>query len=275
MASIQNVMQIKNHKLLNVDFKPSPNTGGPIAPDSIVIHYTGGSSASSAISWFENPDSRVSAHIVIARDGTITQMVPFNVKAWHAGPSAYGGRSGFNNFSIGIELDNAGILTRRENGFMAAFGRSYPAGEVVKLKHRNEAFERYWHTYTEQQIEQTETLCRLLIQTYNIKLIVGHEEIAPGRKTDPGPAFPLDKLREKILLSDRDVDEGIPMAKSGTVAVDKLNFRTQPGKDSELVSRPLTRGTEVRIIDSRGEWFQVEVSLSGWVHGRYIKTKIQ
>jgi N-acetylmuramoyl-L-alanine amidase len=80
-------------------------------PDTIVIHYTAGSSAESAVNWLANPTSKVSAHIVIDRSGKIYQIIPFNKVAWHAGKSEYGGRNGFNSFSIGIELC-AGTLSR-------------------------------------------------------------------------------------------------------------------------------------------------------------------
>ena len=76
-------MKIQNHCLARDDgqgasFLASPHTGGVIAPSLLVLHYTAGSSAASTVAWFRNPQSRVSAHRVIGRDGSVTQLMPFN-----------------------------------------------------------------------------------------------------------------------------------------------------------------------------------------------------
>ena len=73
------------------------------------MHYTAGASAESSIDWLTNPDARASAHVLIARDGGITQLVPFDRRAWHAGRSRWKDRTGLNGWSFGIELDNAVI----------------------------------------------------------------------------------------------------------------------------------------------------------------------
>ena len=82
-------MKIRNHRLFKEDgkqvpFVTSPNIGGVIQPRFLIIHYTAASSAAGTISWFQNRTSKVSAHLVIARDGSITQMVAFNRLAQHA-----------------------------------------------------------------------------------------------------------------------------------------------------------------------------------------------
>lgn len=107
-------MRVRNHRLVdevhNIDFIASSNIGGRIEPRYLVIHYTAGTSAVGCIDWFSNPSSKASAHLVIARDGAITQMGPFNRLAQHAGKSEWGNPDGLNRHSIGIELDNAGQL---------------------------------------------------------------------------------------------------------------------------------------------------------------------
>ena len=75
-------------------------------------------------------DTSVSAHLVIARSGQILQLLPFNVKAWHAGYSSLEGRQNVNNFSIGIELDNAGPLHRRGQGWFTWFNKQIMPDEV-------------------------------------------------------------------------------------------------------------------------------------------------
>jgi AmpD protein len=106
---------------------------------------------------------RVSAHAVIRRRGDITQYVPFAMRAWHAGQSQYQGRSGCNDFSIGIELEGTDETP-----------------------------------YTDAQYESLTALVKALLFTYptlSAGRIAGHSDIAPGRKTDPGPAFDWPRWR--------------------------------------------------------------------------------
>ena len=109
---------------------------------------------------------RVSAHLLITRDGAITQYVPFRCKAWHAGKSVFSGRENCNDFSIGIELEGSD----------------------------HEAF-------TAVQYEQLVRVTRWLQERYpliTLERIVGHSDIAPGRKTDPGPCFDWTHYRECV-----------------------------------------------------------------------------
>src|SRR5437868_7138213 len=98
-------MEIVNNLLqgTNVRFIQTPNTSGAFSnglPDTIIIHYTAGSSAESSVKTLTTPSAKASAHMVIGRDGSITQLAPFNIVTWHAGESAYGTRSGFNKYAI-------------------------------------------------------------------------------------------------------------------------------------------------------------------------------
>ncbi|HET9207941.1 MAG TPA: N-acetylmuramoyl-L-alanine amidase, partial [Burkholderiaceae bacterium] len=86
---------------------PSPNFGERL-PAFVVIHYTGADSASSAVRMLSRPESQVSAHYLVSRDGTIVQLVDERARAWHAGESKWGALSDLNSASIGIELDNDG-----------------------------------------------------------------------------------------------------------------------------------------------------------------------
>jgi N-acetylmuramoyl-L-alanine amidase len=257
-----------------VAFSASPNIGSEFKspPDTIILHYTAGGSPESAIATFKNPLSKASAHIIIGRNGSITQMVPFNTVAWHAGASQYSGRTGFNNFSIGIEIDNAGLLEKRGEKYVSWFGKAYPENEVVYAVHRNEFSSRYWHTYTEVQFELIEKICYLLIEKYPVKLILGHEEVSPGRKVDPGPAFPLDKIRMRLLGSKRDDDgaENI-VGQELTVMVDALNIRSLPDINSEKIAKPLSKNQKVKIIEKKDGWAKVSTGITGWVAERYLK----
>lgn len=103
---------------------------------------------------------QVSAHFFIRRDGETIQFVPCEKRAWHAGESCWQGRSRCNDFSIGIELEGSDTMP-----------------------------------FTDTQYEALAVLTRALQKTYPITDIVGHSDIAPARKTDPGPCFDWDRYR--------------------------------------------------------------------------------
>ena len=256
--------------------KTFKEAGGTL--DTLIIHYTAGSSAESSAKYLCRDDIKASAHIVIGRQGEIYQVVPFNKVSWHAGKSKYGGRVGYNKYSIGIELDNAGVLTKTGNEYQAWFGKKYLENEVMRATHRNEGDPRYWHIYTEKQLEVNEFVVTLLLEKYpKIKTILGHEEIAPGRKQDPGPAFPLDRFRKNLLAQDRDLDDESEVAaklpKSGTVLSSKLNIREGAGASFDKISKPLKGGQEVQILDEENGWYKVKTEMEGWVSKGFIDTK--
>ena len=85
-----------------VEFYPSPNIGGDITPRFLVIHYTAGAvDARGTAQYFQKPEAKTSAHLMLDKDGTLIQGVEFHKKAWHAGKSSYAGVDSFNNHSIG------------------------------------------------------------------------------------------------------------------------------------------------------------------------------
>jgi N-acetylmuramoyl-L-alanine amidase len=134
-------MKIANHRLVHDDgtpyaFRDTPNKGGVITPRWLVMHYTAGGSASESIGWLANPDAKASAHVVIAKDGTVTQMVDFNRRAWHAGESTWKGVDGLNGHSIGIELDGFGFLGNAGPGKWKFRSTSIPDSEVVVATHK-------------------------------------------------------------------------------------------------------------------------------------------
>lgn len=274
-------MEIKDNILQgdNIKFIKSPNTAGvfkPGAMDTVIIHFTAGSTAESAIRTLCDDKvaakKRTSAHIVIGQQGEITQLVPFNTVAWHAGDSQYQGRSGFNQYSIGIEIDNPGELTKSGDKYISWFNKVYPESEVVYLTHRNQSTPKYWHTFTEKQIEAVFAICAALDLTYPIKYILGHEEISPLRKTDPGPAFPLEKLRDRILNSRQDdgVEENVMTL--GKVKTDLLNIRLNPDKTAEMIAKPLKKGQNVTILEEKNGWLKVTTEITGWVAKDFVES---
>ncbi len=268
-------MEIKNHILSGANVKkmvPSPNHSGEFEkgyPDTVIMHYTAGP-YNKSLKTLTNPRVKASAHVIIDRDGTITQLVPFNLIAWHAGRSYYKGRSGFNKFSIGIEMVNAGWLTKSGNLYRSWYGETFNPSEVIEAVHRNQTRPKFWQVYTPEQIDAAYDLVQLLIDTYGIKSILGHEEIAPKRKQDPGPAFPLDKFRERLLGTHRNEDGAEELPSTGRIIANKLNIRAVPNTRGAMVALPLKKGTKVTILDEHQGWYKVSVRVVGWVFGKYV-----
>lgn len=269
-------MEIVDHILKGENVKKpvwSKNHSGNFEaslPDTVIVHYTAGPYKPS-LNTLTNPKVKASAHVIVDRDGSITQLVPFDKIAWHAGSSSYKGRIGFNKYSLGIEIVNSGPLTKSGNLYRAWFGAAYNPTDVIEAIHRNESTAKYWHIYTEEQIQTVTELCRLFIDQYDVKHILGHEEIAPGRKMDPGPAFPLDRLRNQLLTGDRAVEDSNELPENGRVVASKLNIRETPNENGAKVAMPLKKGAKVKIIDSANGWYKVSTEVEGWVFGKYIE----
>ncbi|MGH7466149.1 MAG: N-acetylmuramoyl-L-alanine amidase, partial [Longimicrobiales bacterium] len=235
------------------DFRPTPNRGGALQAEYLVMHYTAGRSLEESVDWLARKESKASAHVVIGRDGTIVQQVPFDTVAWHAGASSWDGRTGMNRWSIGIELDNAGRLMRHGSGWRAWFGGFYEDEDVIVATHKNESVLSGWHTYTPAQLEAALTLAALLVDRYNLRDVLGHDDISPGRKSDPGPAFPMDSFRSRIF--GRREDE-LPEYR----AMAALNIRTGPGtRHATLPGSPLRAGTRMHVLRAQDSWRLVDV----------------
>jgi N-acetylmuramoyl-L-alanine amidase len=268
-------MEIRDHFIQGENVKKfikSPNISGEFEkglPDTIVLHFTAGP-FKPALNTLTNPKARASAHLIIDRDGSITQLVPFNIVAWHAGSSSYGNRTGMNNYSIGIEMVNSGPLTKSGNVYRSWYGSAFNPSDVIEATHRNETQPRFWHTYTEEQILAVQEICQALIDIYNIKFILGHEEVAPGRKQDPGPAFPLDRLRNKMLKEERSANAPADLPDLGRISANTLNIRQSPSDTAAKVALPLVKGTKVKILDQSNGWYKVVTEIEGWVLGKYV-----
>lgn len=185
--------------------RPSPNwnerpEGSPI--DTVILHYTGMQTGEAALERLCDPAAEVSAHYLIEEDGRAYQMVPEEKRAWHAGLSYWQGRSNLNHSSIGIELVNPG----HEFGY-----RPFPD-------------------------EQISTLINLLSDIKNRHTIpasrfLGHSDVAPDRKTDPGELFPWQLLAESGfgLWSGSDGSDTRVLARSGDQGEKVNNLNKQLG----------------------------------------------
>ncbi len=148
--------------------RPSPNHGprpAGVAIDMLILHYTGMPSAAAALERLCSPEAQVSAHYVVEEDGTVWRLVPEEGRAWHAGVSAWAGRRDINDRSIGVELVNPG----HEFGY-----RDFPEAQMAAL----------------------EALCRDILARHPIppRQVLGHSDVAPQRKTDPGERFDWQRL---------------------------------------------------------------------------------
>jgi N-acetylmuramoyl-L-alanine amidase len=159
------------HAAMDVTFRPSPNFDERALPVSmIVLHYTGMPDAESAIDRLTSPDARVSAHYVVTETGEVLQLVDEEKRAWHAGRSYWRGTTDVNSASIGIEIVNPG----HEFGY-----RPFP----------------------DEQIASVIPLVADIKDRPGIGRghLVGHSDVAPGRKEDPGELFPWAALAKRRL----------------------------------------------------------------------------
>ncbi|KHA53066.1 N-acetylmuramoyl-L-alanine amidase [Sulfitobacter geojensis] len=151
--------------------RPSPNCGprrDGLTPSLVVLHYTAMHSAEAAIERLCDPAAEVSAHYLISITGAVTMMVPEDKRAWHAGAGSWRGQDDINSRSIGIELDNLGT-----------------------------------HPFAEPQMASLETLLQAIMTRWGIAAngIIGHSDMAPGRKIDPGPHFDWARLARQGLAA--------------------------------------------------------------------------
>nr|WP_321982086.1 N-acetylmuramoyl-L-alanine amidase [uncultured Cohaesibacter sp.] len=277
--SPQSAYTIRNHMLYTneapVAFERSPNQSGDFAPRGIILHDTAGRlEKGNAVNWFLKPEAKASAHLTIERDGSVTQQVAFNRRAWHAGKSCYRGEEGVNAFAFGIEMVNLGRCNKlRDGSIQPWFKGDYRDG--TDGLHFAFAASRahgkgWWLDYTAAQIRTVTAIAQSLIEKYQLSFIAGHWEIAPGRKIDPNPLFPLEPLRNALL--------GAKGEQGGPMVIADANLRRWPSYADNVI-RVLEKGTPLTIIRSghykplgHAElWHLVEAGdQQGWVNGTLI-----
>ncbi|HEY0016834.1 MAG TPA: N-acetylmuramoyl-L-alanine amidase [Longimicrobium sp.] len=282
-------MKISSHRLLDDDGSPfpfvqSPHGGAPLRPRWLVMHYTA-DGGSTAVDWFKNPASKASAHLVISRQGRVTQMMAFDRVAFHAGKSEWQGVSGLNRHSIGIEMVNYGELFqhptkgwmrywRQEDGSFKWIGPAVPEAELMLDGARavdGTSRPRAWQRYTDAQVDAAFRAARALVEAYRLEDVVGHEEISPGRKTDPGPAFGIAKFRERVMRREHQPDA------PRFIVTTTLNIHAGPALTHPTVAgSPLAQNTEVEALEDQDGWVRVAVrgpgGITGWLPTTFLKT---
>jgi N-acetylmuramoyl-L-alanine amidase len=195
---------------------PSPNFGprrDGAQPELIVLHYTGMIDCAAARTRLCDPAAEVSAHWLIRADGGCEPLVPEPMRAWHAGAGAWGGRGDVNSRSIGIELDNPG-------------DRPFPEAQMAALERLLAGIMARW--------------------SIGPAGVIGHSDLAPGRKRDPGPRFDWRRLALQglALWPEADGPDGLPLDAS----LDRIGY--PPGADHERLAafrlrwRPWAEGAE-------------------------------
>ena len=275
-------MQIQNHRLVGVPFVASPNISGMLNPQYVTMHYTAGWSGQDAIATLTNPAAKVSAHVVIDRDGSVTQLVPFNRVAWHAGPSKYDGKNGMNHYAIGIELVNIGFLRQKAGGYQLWNGSKWSSVSSEHLKGYDLSLSApnsrigggsfVWPAYTAPQIAAAKDVFAASCAYYPIKDVVSHEEIDTRKwKTDPGPAFPMGEFKD-MLHAGAGRDDGLAPMGTFEVNVAALNVRSQPNTNASVLT-VIRRGDNVAVQQDLGVWSHVEYAPGkfGYVTDKYLK----
>lgn len=259
-------LSIKKHYLMDdherrfPEITPHPNgykSKPPLdKPLFIVMHFTTGTKIESTISHFKDASSGVSTHLLIARDGRITQFLPFNKVAHHCGYSYWERLSNLNYHSIGIELDNAGLLQRDwETGRWLSRKVTIP-DDRVEQKVSWKQFEasdpeRFpgWEKFTDIQLKVALNVVKALKERYSsIKDILGHEDVNINNRYDPGPLFPMPKFRKTLFGREEPEVEIFTINEEGKHLYANTIDGSKPNANSTPYNGTVPDGTIVRVI---------------------------
>lgn len=256
-------------------------------PKYIVQHYTaGGGGAGSARFLFGAHKPASSAHFVVDRDGKVYQVSDTSMTTWHAGQSYWRGISMLNGHAIGIEYANYGYW---RPGIQPSTSQAARDAGWLEAAHKNDPSRKLlWEPYPEPLVAAGLALTQWLMETHpTIRETMGHDDIAPRRKSDPGPAFPMERF-QRLFSPDStgskipvDVKPGVVIkpAKTPTFVVnaETLNLRGGPGTGFSVIHE-LKRGDQVLMLLDQGEWAVVRIwkdgkPVDGYVYDQYLSPK--
>lgn len=223
--------------LLNVTSNPSPNfdtRANAQMPDMLVLHYTGMQSGREAIARLKDPVAKVSAHYVVEENGNIIQLVDEKNRAWHAGGSHWAGVDGVNGCSIGVEIVNPG----HEWGYTE---------------------------FPDAQMQAVLSLSKEIVARYNIakNRVLGHSDVAPDRKQDPGELFNWRLLAEHgvgFVVPDNLSDGDEVSAQSPKKEISDLQLKLQQFGYGLDVSGEYDAATKACVTAFQRHWHQAGVT---------------
>lgn len=206
------------------------------------------------------------SHVLINRDGLIIQSIPFNEQVGKPLQGSWEGMGDLTSRSVVIALQNSGRLSKTADIYSSSCGRSFDATEVFTGIHQNEESLSYWQKFSESQIQVAEKIIRCLASTYQVKYILGNEEVCPGLKTDPGPAFPLEILRRKIMKENMLHQTG---KFDGNPVTGRFDLNAILGKQQQDASAKRAAKI-VNIRKKSGGWYKVNIDLGGFIKEEWV-----
>lgn len=248
----------------------------------IVMHITTGPHLQATINTFQNKDEGVSAHFVVARDGRVIQMVPLDHAAYHAGSGLWEGKGLFNRCSIGIEVDNAGKLSEGGGRVYARRGDlTIPEGHYERIRHWRDYHVKPWESFPEIQKKAAFNIVKALERYFKpIQEILEHERISLLTRTDPGPLFPMEELRQEVLGRIEPVFERYRLIRESTLY--QNSYYKVPKDEYLKYPSPKSECQIAIVFDESSYWTKIEIvkyqtkkwhGRKGWVRKNDIFTK--
>ena len=271
--------KVKDHRLVTDDgrsypfieavktnYNPRP---GSNQPKYLIMHFTTGTEIRQAVNTFQDPKEGTSIHLIIGRDGRVIQMVPFDRAAFHAGLSFWENQSNLNNFTIGIELDNAGFLARTRDALhWQRKGVVIPDENTHSARHIKDFKAKQWEKFPQQQVDAAFVIAKALVEELGLEDILGHDQVNFPNRYDPGPLFEehLEEWRlalygrreakiEKFRVVQLEAGERAGFYVNREGRKPKLNHPVVPGPSP-------AKGKPVKVIEKLDPWWQIRV-LSG------------
>lgn len=281
-------MRIVNDKLVGdnvVHTSTTKKSKGKLKPKFLVIHYTASQNYKSDVQVLSSSSAKVSCHLVIGPNGEVTQIGDFTDILWHAGASEWKGYNSLNSYSIGIEVTCPGWLTddmKIHSG--SPLSKDWTA---IQAKHKNpNVHYKNWAAFTTKQIDALKEIGMLLMDHYNLDEALGHDQIAPNRKIDPGPCCPDSVFSYLNGNADKDeIEEEVQIVHvtGGYFEVHKtgksgLNLRRTPdATNSSNVVGKIPDGTKLKVESNPPEikegfvYVSTPAGYKGYVSTAFIK----
>lgn len=253
----------------------SPNFWkGRTRTDCLVLHYTANESLADAVALMRARGT--SAHYIVGRDGEARRLVRERDRAWHAGQSAWNGRDQVNQFSIGIELVNFGWGDAIEDGKLRRIddgAPNYAVATPVPARDDRPASQGFlWADYPEAQLTVLLELVVAVVKRNKIDptQVIGHEHVAPGRKRDPGPAFPWPRITAALA--------GIPttdriVARAVQSHCTRLGYPPPDGVDGAWGAQ--TDRAVARVVERHGGFYGLSVPPRNWAARRAFAEQLR